>query len=77
MAHAPRAQVGDLIVIHGHRLGEPSRTGEILEVLGTAEHEHYRVRWDDGRESIFTLGNDAVIRPARHPEDEPALVHEP
>lgn len=77
MAHVPRAQVGDLIVIHGHRLGEPSRTGEILEVLGTAEHERHHVRWDDGRESIFTLGSDAVIRPARHPEDEPALVHKP
>jgi hypothetical protein len=77
MARAPRAQVGDLIVIEGHRLGESRRIGEILEVLGTAEHEHYRVRWDDGRESIFTLGNDAVIRHAQHPEDEPVLVHEP
>lgn len=70
MADAPRTQVGDQIVIHGHRLGEPSRTGEILEVLGAAGHEHYRVQWDDGRESIFTPGSDAVIRHARHPKGE-------
>ena len=37
-----------------HRLGEPCRNGEILEVLGTAEHEHYRVRWDDGHEASST-----------------------
>ena len=74
MKHAPHAQVGDLIEIHGHRVGESSRTGEILEVLGTAEHEHYRVRWEDDRESIFTLGSDAVIR---HAKEEPVLTHEP
>ena len=61
MTHVSHAQVGDLIVVHGHRLGEPSRTAEILEILGTAEHEHYRVHWEDGRESIFTPGSDAVI----------------
>ena len=62
MTRPSRAHVGDLIVVHGHRLGEPTRTGEILEVLGAAEHEHYRVQWGDGRESVFTLGSDAVIR---------------
>jgi Domain of unknown function (DUF1918) len=62
MTRPSRAHVGDLIVVHGHRLGEPTRTGEILEVLGAAEHEHYRVQWDDGHESVFTLGSDAVIQ---------------
>jgi hypothetical protein len=76
MVTAPRAQAGDLIVVHGHRIGEPGRTCEILEVLGAGEHECYRVRWDDGRESIITPGSDAVIRPARHREDEPVLVGE-
>ncbi len=77
MAHSHSAHVGDLIVIHEHRLGEPRRKGEILEVFGTAEHEHYRVRWDDGREALFYPGGDAVIQHARGSEDEPALVHEP
>lgn len=65
MAYALHAQAGDLIVIERHRLGESHRIGEILEVLGTAERERYRVRWDDGRESIFTPAGDAVIRHAQ------------
>ena len=78
MSQASRAQVGDLVIVHGHRLGEPSRTGEILEVLGTGEHEHYRVRWEDERETIFTPGSDAVIEHVEHPgDDEPVLIHEP
>jgi hypothetical protein len=72
-----QAQVGDLVEIHGHRLGQPGRTGEILEVLGQPEHEHYRVRWEDGRESIFTPGSDASIRHAHRPGEKPAPVHEP
>jgi hypothetical protein len=64
MVRNAHAHAGDLIVIEGHHLGEPRRIGEILEVLGGAEHEHYRVRWDDGRESIFTPGSDAVIQHA-------------
>jgi hypothetical protein len=77
MAHGPHAQVGDLVLIRGHRVGEHARIGEILEVLGAPGHEHYRVQWDDGRASIFTPGSDAVIQHARHVDDEPVLVHEP
>lgn len=78
MSQTSRTRVGDLVVVHGHRLGESSRTGEILEVLGGPEHEHYRVRWDDGHESVFTPGSDAVIRHVERPEnDEPVVTHEP
>jgi hypothetical protein len=62
MTQKTHAEIGDLIEIHGHKIGETARTGEILEVLGTGEHEHYRVRWEDGHESIFTPGSDAGIR---------------
>jgi rRNA processing protein Gar1 len=55
---------GDVVVVSGHRVGERERLGEILEVLGSAEHVHYRVRWDDGVESIFYPGSDATIRPS-------------
>jgi hypothetical protein len=55
---------GDVVVISGHHVGEPERLGEILEVLGEADHSHYRVRWDDGSESVFYPGSDASIRPA-------------
>jgi hypothetical protein len=77
MANGSPAEVGDVIEIHGHRLGEPGRKAEILEVIGVGEHEHYRVRWDDGHESIFTPGSDAVVRHARHGADEPVLDREP
>jgi hypothetical protein len=58
-------RAGDLVVIHEHRVGESRRVGEILEVLGEPGHRHYRVRWDDDRETIFYPSNDAVIQPAR------------
>ena len=60
-----RAKVGDVLVISGHRVGETERTGEILDVLGESGHEHFRVRWDDGRESIFYPSSDATVR-TRH-----------
>jgi hypothetical protein len=36
--------------------------GEILEVIGERDHEHYRVRWEDGRETVFYASADATIR---------------
>ena len=59
-----RALEGDLVVISGHRVGEPERIGEILAVLDVAGRERYRVRWEDGHESIFFPGSDALIRHA-------------
>jgi hypothetical protein len=60
------AAVGDLIVIAGHHVGESERIAEILEVLGELPNEHYRVRWDDGRESVHFPGSDATIKHATH-----------
>lgn len=59
---AHRAEVGDVIVIAGHHVGEAERIGEILEVVGELPNERYRVRWDDGHESLFRPGSDATIR---------------
>jgi hypothetical protein len=58
---------GDVVVVHGHALGDPARTGVITEVLGEAGHEHYRVRWDEEHESLFWPGPDATVerRPRR------------
>ena len=55
------AQPGDWIVVHPHTLGEPARTGLILEIIGAPGHERYRVRWDEEHESIFYPGPDATI----------------
>ena len=60
-----RTRPGDLIIVEGHRTGAEKRVGEIVEVLGTPEHPHYRVRWDNGHETIFYPSDDARIQPAR------------
>ena len=65
MSEWTTARVGDVIEITGHRVGAAPRTGEILELLGQSGHEHFRVRWEDGHESIFYPSSDAVVR-ARH-----------
>lgn len=60
-----KAEVGDAVSVGGRRLHGASRRGEIVEVLGEAGHERYRVRWEDGRESIFHPSPDAVLEPRR------------
>jgi Domain of unknown function (DUF1918) len=57
-----RAQVGDRIVIKGHRVGEPERECEVLEVRGAGGTSPYLVRWgDSGHESLFFPGSDATV----------------
>ena len=46
------AAAGDWLEVHGPGGGVPRR-GQILEVIGGSQHERYRVRWTDDRESIF------------------------
>jgi RimK family alpha-L-glutamate ligase len=56
------ARAGDEISITGHAVGDSPKTAVILEVLGDAGHERFRVRWEDGHESILFPGEDAVVR---------------
>jgi len=58
-----RPAVGDVIVVGGHFVGSERTMGEILEIRGEPEHERYRIRWEDGHESIF------------HPTDGDATIH--
>ena len=53
------AEVGDLIVIAGHHVGESERIAGILRVIDELPSERYRVRWDDGRENVYFPGSDA------------------
>ncbi|HLM63085.1 MAG TPA: DUF1918 domain-containing protein [Acidimicrobiales bacterium] len=55
------AGVGDRIIIRGHRVGEPDRGAEVLEVRGPAGGPPYVVRWEDGHETLFFPGSDAVV----------------
>ena len=61
------AAVGDRIVIKGHRVGEPERDGQILEVHGDDGAPPYVVRWDDdGHEVLFFPGSDAAVEHLEH-----------
>ena len=55
-------RAGQWIEVHSPG-GGPPRRGLILEVLGAARHEHYRVRWTDEHESIYFPADGAVIIP--------------
>jgi hypothetical protein len=60
-----QAKPGDVVVVHGHTIGDAGRTGMILDVLDAGSgHEHYRVRWDEEHETLFWPGSDVSIRPA-------------
>jgi hypothetical protein len=47
------AKAGDRIIVESEKVGTPAREGEILEVIKSAGVMRYRVRWDDGHESLF------------------------
>ena len=59
---ASTARVGDQIETRGLH-GQPSRRGEIAELLGSPGHEHYRVRWDERHESIVYPTDGGIITP--------------
>jgi len=58
------AHAGDTVEVVGHRVGESARHGRIVEVLGAPDHLHYRVAWEDGRESVLYPGSDVHITQA-------------
>ena len=48
-----QANRGDQIVVETTTLAAARRRGEVLEVIGGGERERYRVRLDDGHESVY------------------------
>ena len=61
----PHGHVGDRIETRGVH-GQPSRRGEIIELLGSGGHEHYRVRWDEQHESFVYPADGVIIIPREH-----------
>lgn len=55
------ARIADRLVIHGARVGQADRVGEILEIVPSQGPQRYRVRWSDGHESIYCPGPGAEI----------------
>ena len=60
-----RAGPGDQIVVHGRKVGDPERSGVIIDVRGEDGAPPYIVRWgDDPDEHLFFPGSDVAITPA-------------
>jgi hypothetical protein len=47
-------KIGDRIVVESESVGQPTREGEVLEVLEGSAGLRLRVRWLGGNETIFT-----------------------
>ncbi|MER5772543.1 DUF1918 domain-containing protein [Streptomyces sp. NPDC001985] len=58
-----RAQVGDQLLVHGRTVGQHDRVAEVVEVLGPEGAPPFRVRFEDGHETVMSPGPDCVIRP--------------
>ncbi len=56
------AKPGDELVVEGHKVGKPGRAGLVLEVLGEPESPHYRMRWEDGHETVFFPAGGTIVR---------------
>jgi hypothetical protein len=59
------ASIGDRLHVHGNAVGQPDRTGEIMEVHGAAGAPPYLVRFEDGHTGLCFPGPDAVIEPGK------------
>ena len=64
MSNTSIPAAGWVIEIEGHQVGAPKQTLEIIEVLGSPGHMHYKVRWEDGHESFLYPSSDVHVRPA-------------
>ncbi|HZO98417.1 MAG TPA: DUF1918 domain-containing protein [Gaiellaceae bacterium] len=53
------AAVGSRIVVEAEKVAQPARSGVIEEVL-QERPPRYRVRWDDGHESIIAPASGAA-----------------
>jgi hypothetical protein len=56
-----QANIGDKIVVHSRRVGEPGRQGVITALRRPDGSPPYVVRWDDGREVVFYPSADSTI----------------
>jgi hypothetical protein len=58
---------GDKLVVESKKAGQPGREGEIEEVV-QEDPPRYRVRWTDGRTTIFApTAGVARIEPKKKP----------
>ena len=53
-------KVGDRVEAESESTERPPRGGVVEEVLQGAPSPRYRIRWDDGHESIYTPASGAL-----------------
>jgi Domain of unknown function (DUF1918) len=59
------AVIGDRLHVHGNIVGQPDRTGEIVEIRGAGGEPPYLVSFEDGHMGLVFPGPDAVVE---HPQ---------
>jgi Domain of unknown function (DUF1918) len=57
-----KLEVGTRINVEAESTEQRPRTGVVEEVVSDPPTARYRVRWDDGHESIYAPAAGAVIR---------------
>jgi hypothetical protein len=62
MAFSP----GDHVLTEAESTEAAAHRGVVQEVVRDDPHPRYRIRWDDGHESIYTPA-DGALKPADHP----------
>jgi len=55
------AKPGDRIRAPSEKVGQPERCGGIVEVLGGEANPMFKVRWEDGHETVFVPGPDVSV----------------
>ena len=55
-------EVGDRVAAESESTERPRRTGTVEERIGGDGSPRYRIRWDDGHESIYTPAAGALHR---------------
>ncbi|MEV7088874.1 DUF1918 domain-containing protein [Streptomyces sp. NPDC093085] len=56
-----KASKGDRLVVHGRAVGQQDHVVEVVEVLGPEGAPPFRVRAEDGHETIMSPGPDTVV----------------
>jgi len=55
------AKNGDHIIVESAKVGSARRSGQIVEVLQGSAGDHYRVQWEDGHQTEFFPGPNAMV----------------
>jgi hypothetical protein len=57
-----KLEVGHRVKVESESTERPPRTGVVEEVMSEGASPRYRIRWEDGHESIYTPAAGAVSR---------------